>query len=189
MTVTEQSSRGKTRTCDRTVNSRLLCQLSYAGSARDEHTTSHDSTLILPSNFHGKFIHEDNGCWTWTAAIGSRGYGSVCIGDSKTALAHRVAWESINGLIPDGLTIDHLCRNKRCVHPCHMEVVTGRLNTQRATDFYLGNNPVYPCGHPRTPENTRTKNRTGGGINRYCRECALELGRAWREKQRLLRIP
>jgi hypothetical protein len=56
----------------------------------------------------------------------------VGIGNKRTALAHRVAYEALVGPIPDGMTIDHLCRNKRCLNPAHMELVTRGENTRRA---------------------------------------------------------
>lgn len=72
-------------------------------------------------------------CIVWMGALNAKGYG--CFGlDGDTKLAHRVAYEFENGPIPDGLTIDHLCRVKRCVNPAHLEAVTGRENTRRAVE-------------------------------------------------------
>lgn len=126
----------------------------------------------LPANFAGKFTvpADPTGCAPWVGAIQSRGYGSVSVGEGKTALAHRVAYEHVRGPIPDGMTIDHLCRNKRCINPHHLEVVTLAENIHRAVVVKLAE-PEYPCGHPRTPENTQTKRRANGWVNRTCREC------------------
>ena len=75
-------------------------------------------------------VRADGDCWRWTGAVTSRGYG--CLGrDGRTILAHRYAYVLTVGPIPDGLTIDHLCGNKRCVRPEHMEPVTGAENTRR----------------------------------------------------------
>ena len=63
-------------------------------------------------------------CWLWTGATQTRGYGSVGVGNGRTALAHRVAYQQTVGPIPDGMTIDHVCENKVCVNPDHLEVVT-----------------------------------------------------------------
>lgn len=141
-------------------------------------------TGTLPANFAGKFEQTESGCWVWVKAIQTRGYGSVCIGQGKTALAHRAAWESWFGPVPDGLTIDHLCRNKRCIHPCHMEPVTGAVNSRRATAYYLAGNAMYPCGHPRTPENTKVRTRKNGWINRCCKACFLNATRLYKQRQR-----
>lgn len=136
---------------------------------------------MLPKNFTGKYRVDADGCWTWTAATQSRGYGSVGLADGtgKTALAHRVAYEHAVGPIPDGMTIDHLCRNRKCVNPDHLEVVTRPENIRRGTDHYLATNPNYPCGHARTPENTQEKRTKRGHMNRYCRECNRAAQRAY----------
>ena len=73
-------------------------------------------------------------CWLWTGATQTRGYGSVGVGNGRTALAHRVAYQQTVGPIPDGMTIDHVCENKVCVNPDHLEVVTRAENTRRAAE-------------------------------------------------------
>lgn len=67
------------------------------------------------------------GCWWWLGAIGSHGYGVV----SRRDLAHRVAYERARGPIPAELTVDHLCCNRECVNPAHMELVTLAENGRR----------------------------------------------------------
>ena len=71
-------------------------------------------------------------CLQWTGSIKTRwGYGQFHDGQRNRS-AHRVAWEMANGYIPDGLTVDHLCRNTSCVRVSHMEIVTRRENYRRA---------------------------------------------------------
>lgn len=73
-----------------------------------------------------------DGCWIFRGALNSKGYGSVGIDEQgTTALAHRVSWEAHRGPIPDGMTLDHLCRNKPCLNPEHMEQVTRAENSAR----------------------------------------------------------
>lgn len=75
-------------------------------------------------------------CWEWTGAADSLGYGSFYVGivDGRhiNTGAHRYGYETIVGSIPDGFTIDHLCRNPRCVNHEHLEPVTQAENTRRA---------------------------------------------------------
>lgn len=72
----------------------------------------------------------DTGCWLWTGAKTSDGYGNFRIGDHWTP-AHCFAYKEIIGPIPDGLQLDHLCRVRLCVFPLHLEPVTSRENTIR----------------------------------------------------------
>lgn len=155
------------RTEDPRIKSPLLCQLSYRGSER-ESSIGHDA---LPGRFWSK-VRVIGDCWVWLASLNSRGYALFSV-EGRARLAHRVAYEALVGPIPDGLTIDHLCRIKRCVNPAHMEPVSVLENIQRA---YLANRPSHcPRGHEYTPENTHVKlRRTGpmaGQINRTCRAC------------------
>lgn len=71
-------------------------------------------------------------CWLWTAYINRSGYGQIGWNGRKDG-AHRVSYMLHIGLIPEGLTIDHLCRNPPCVNPSHLEVVTASENSKRAS--------------------------------------------------------
>ena len=73
----------------------------------------------------------DDECWPWLAGISPNGYGRFHVVDPQPQYAHRFAYELLVGPIPKGLTIDHLCKNKRCVNPAHMEPVTAAENTRR----------------------------------------------------------
>lgn len=72
------------------------------------------------------------GCWEWRGAIQSAGYGCFELRRDRPLLAHRYAYEELVGPIPDGLQLDHLCRNRRCVNPAHLEPVDHRTNCLRA---------------------------------------------------------
>lgn len=120
-------------------------------------------------------IRKTETCWQWTAATQSRGYG--CFGlEGRVVLAHRVAYELFIGPIPEGLTIDHTCRNKLCVRPDHLQAITNALNNRRR-GLAARSTPNYPCGHPRDEGNTLVKTRGG----RECRTCDRNRTRSRRE--------
>lgn len=88
-------------------------------------------------------------CWIWTGFL-LRGYGSFSVTSKKTLRAHRWAYEFLRAPIPDGLQLDHLCRNPSCVNPWHLEPVTARVNSRRGTSFAAVNAAKTTCqfGHP-----------------------------------------
>lgn len=84
----------------------------------------------LFERFWDKAEKTDSGCWLWSGAMFPNGYPCFSINRGSVG-AHRVAYELANGPIPEGLTIDHLCRVKRCVNPDHLEAVAQGENTRR----------------------------------------------------------
>lgn len=114
-------------------------------------------------------------CWEWTASVDKDGYGQTSErkGERKHLRAHRVSYEMHFGVkVPAELVMDHLCRNRSCVNPWHLEPVTNRENTViRGETPQAKNASATHCvnGHEFTPENTYTRNRPNGG--RICRAC------------------
>lgn len=85
--------------------------------------------------FWSRVDRQTDGCWQWTGFINPNGYSQMSVrvdGKVRTIQAHRVAYEWFVGPVPDGLTIDHLCRNTRCVNPAHLEAVAHHENVRRA---------------------------------------------------------
>ena len=108
--------------------------------------------------------HQD--CWLWKQSVGSHGYGQTFDGVT-VRLAHRVAWALSIGPIPARMTIDHRCRNRRCVNPQHLRLLT---NLENATDNGQGRKTHCPSGHPYDEANTHRDKRG----HRKCRACAKE---------------
>ena len=117
-------------------------------------------------------------CWQWIGTVNAQGYGHFWGGD-KPRSAHRWAYEHFRGPIPEGLEIDHLCRNPGCVNPEHLEPVTPKENMRRGI---RATRTHCLKGHEYTPENTR---RNGRGT-RVCRTCALAFQSRWAKQKRLL---
>ena len=75
-------------------------------------------------------VNKDTGCWEWNGYLNRGGYGQIK-SKGRTFRAHRIYYEHIKGVIPANMEIDHLCRNRRCVNPDHLEAVASEINTQR----------------------------------------------------------
>lgn len=127
-------------------------------------------TSSLADRFSSKWTLSDewegSPCWEWTAARYGGGYGGIRVG-GKLRPAHRVSYELAVGPIPEELVIDHLCRNRACVNPDHLEVVSFRENILRGKEAARPDLQTH-CkqGHEYTPENTYIHRR-----GRNCRAC------------------
>lgn len=110
-------------------------------------------------------------CWIWTGSLNRLGYGQFRVGN-KIMRAHRIAFQEINGPIPEGLTLDHLCRNPACVRPDHLEPVTMRENIRRGLSPFAKKARAAHCinGHLFDENNTRLR-KTKYGTGRQCKEC------------------
>lgn len=126
----------------------------------------------LVMRFLEKFTVGD-GCWEWTAFRDKAGYARIQEGGRKGSVlyAHRLSYELFIGPIPEGMVIDHLCRNRGCVNPTHMEIVTNGENVRRGMSptQILSRKGECIRGHKRTPENTYIVPKTGSAQCRICR--------------------
>jgi hypothetical protein len=117
-------------------------------------------------------------CWLWTAGANNMGYGLFWSGGARSQgrrlLAHRFAYELLVGPIPDGLTIDHLCRVPLCCRPDHLEPVTMRENLRRGNGWSGRKARQTHClrGHALTEDNIYR--RPSKPTARECRICMVE---------------
>lgn len=124
-----------------------------------------------------KFVVAGSGCWEWTARLNACGYGTVKW-NGKSWLAHRAAYTLAVGTIPDGMELDHLCRNRACINPDHLEPVTHKQNMERA-DFSQRvpvRKPHCKRGHPWSGVRKNGRN--------VCHTCKNESTRRSRANQR-----
>lgn len=126
--------------------------------------------MELPNRIEDHILRMPGPCWVWQGAKNPRGYGNITY-EQKSYKAHRFIYEWLVGPIPEGLTLDHLCRNTLCVNPDHLDPCTMAENIRRGSKAQQTH---CKHGHEFTPENTIV--RTNG--TRRCRECNLRHQRA-----------
>lgn len=132
------------------------------------------------SRLEAKIPADRSGCWPWTGQRTTGGYGTMRTGPGQRDYVHRVAYRLYVGPIPDGSQIDHLCRNRACFNPGHLEIVSNRTNFLRGAHPNAIAYRTAMCRkdlHEMTPRNTMVSATTGA---RRCRECNY----AWQRARR-----
>lgn len=128
-----------------------------------------------------KISINENGCWCWTSSIKPNGYGCFWH-DGAQRNAHRVSYELFIGPIPEGLDLDHLCRNRACVNPEHLEPVTRSVNLNKGLKKSKVPKKLF-CknGHEFTQENTAVYEYVRG---RRCKTCANATAKKYRDSKK-----
>mgnify|MGYP001561542504 CR=1 FL=1 len=166
--------------CDRQSRARGLCKAhwkrwrTHGDILADVPVKTQDSELL----FWERVDKEGpDGCWLWKGRTNRYGYGLFQGRHEPSTLAHRIAYIRCNGPIPEGLVLDHLCRNPMCVNPAHLEPVTQGVNIQRGNAGQKAADRQHekthcPQGHPYDLLNTYFK-----GKRRVCIACRRESDR------------
>ncbi len=125
-------------------------------------------------------LQDESGCWTFTGRLTGGGYGRIRA-DDRDQPTHRFMYEALLGPVPAELDIDHLCRNRACCNPAHLEPVPPRVNLLRGTGYAARNARKTHCihGHEFTEANTMRSKR-----GRRCRTCHNADDAAHRARQR-----
>ena len=131
-----------------------------------------DAVVLACTGCEALEAEVERACWTWRGSKTNEGYGTLAVA-GRTVYAHRLSYETFVGPIPPDKQIDHLCRNRACVRPDHMEVVTRKENILRGESPTAKNARKMTCprGHPLTP--------LANGY-RHCQVCKTERTRASR---------
>lgn len=141
----------------------------------------------LPERFWSKVTPcPMSGCWLWIGATSVSGYGNIgmgskCNGTRRPHQSHRVAYEAMVGPIADGLHIDHLCRQRCCVNPAHLEPVTNAVNVARGEAGARQLAKTHcPHGHAYAGENLVMQRNAVGRAARVCRTCKNAINARYR---------
>ncbi len=126
-------------------------------------------------------VNKTDGCWEWTG-VTVNGYGRFLFTTGKTVRAHRFAYELLVGPIPDGLQLDHLCRNRSCVNPVHLEPVTQQENLRRGNPGKHWSDRTH-CDYEHPYDEANTIMRSNG--TRVCRECGRRRMKEYRARAKV----
>lgn len=137
--------------------------------------------MNLPEKFLSRIEINEMGCWIWKAGKTSCGYGAF-YENGKQIASHRYSYTKAKGGIPEKMDIDHLCRNRACCNPEHLEAVTRKANLERGLTLIAGNllKTHCPRGHEYSKDNLIKSKK-----NRDCRICNLNRSKLMYVKKKM----
>ena len=136
--------------------------------------------------FLAKIEVQPSGCWLWIGAKTGNGYGQLSIGGRRAnggrlVYAHRFAYEMWVGPIPEGKELDHLCRNRACQNPDHLEPVTRQENARRGDTGHWVRSDYCLRGHPLFGDNVYAHD-----MARHCKTCNAGRAKQYRRRRKEL---
>ena len=147
--------------------------------ALERHLNSHQREVMCERLMAR--VYRTDSCWLWLGPVDDEGYARMRVPGFPTKLAaHRISYEVFVGRIPDGLTIDHLCRNPSCMNPKHLEPVPMVVNIKRGYGIGMRNAAKTACakGHPYVPGSFIEEQIGHGKVGRRCVICRRKRERA-----------
>jgi len=148
------------------VKNRGLCNKHFTRWSRHRDPNHCEVFHAAPHDRFWKFVRVSKaGCYEWLGSVSPQGYARISVA-GRPELAHRWVYETFVEIIPKGMVVDHLCRNRKCVNPEHLQIATHRENMLCGTGMAARNKNKTHCvrGHA-----FDSVNKNG---HRFCRKCA-----------------
>jgi len=166
--------------CQNPIKTRGWCVMHYSRWLRhgDPLVTKRDRRPAS-EKIPDRVVVDSNGCHLWTGCTSQAGYGYVS-DRGHVVLVHRFTWEQANGLIPQGMEVDHLCFVRNCLNIAHLDLVTPTENKRRMIERKIADRPNCPQGHPYSGDNLRIESDG----HRRCQICRSAQGATRNERRR-----
>lgn len=174
--------------CARPTKAKGLCSLHYQRLKRGKPLA--DPVVVRNLSWREALDHYldgikgGEGCWVWPLTPDSKGYGRLDVGGHRR-LAHRMSWHYHCGPIPPGYFVDHKCRNRLCVNPAHLRLVTPTVNTlENSVGVAAMGAAQTHCVNGHLLDGDNLLRRRDRPNNRVCRECGREAQRRYKARRR-----